>query len=150
MTMRFIPTKVHGMLDYVTGTLMSTSPLYLKGLKKDSDMTQGVNENISMDQMATMVKKAQPRQIIPMAMGTAASVYSLFTNYELGAVKKIPMRVHLALDALSGAFMAAAPWIFGFYKKSWVPFVAMGVFEIGAALFTQLDPSYAHGEVANA
>ncbi len=35
------------------------------------------------------------------------------TDFELGAVKAIPMPVHLMLDAASGALLAGAPWLRG-------------------------------------
>ena len=126
---RFIPTAVHGILDYMTGLFVSTWPLYMKGVQKEQDITD---------------KKLHPEQIIPISMGAMAGVYSLLTRYELGAVKAIPMKIHLAADAVSGVFMAAAPWLFGFYKKTWVPFVALGVFEVSAALFTKLEPVKVH------
>jgi hypothetical protein len=125
---RFIPTAVHGILDYMTGLFLSTWPLYMKGLEKEK-----TENNIGKI-------KAGPEKIIPMAMGVSAGLYSLFTKYEMGAVKKIPMKVHLALDAAGGLFMVATPWIFGFYKKTWAPFVAIGAFELSAAMFTRLKP----------
>jgi hypothetical protein len=128
---RFIPTAVHGILDYMTGLFVSTWPLYMKGLKIDK------TENIEG-------KKLGPEQIIPLSMGISAGLYSLFTRYELGAVKKIPMKFHLAFDAVSGVFMAAAPWLFGFHKKTWVPFVALGAFEVSAAMFTKMEPVKVH------
>jgi hypothetical protein len=77
---------------------------------------------------------------MPVALGAGAIAYSLFTDYELGAVKIIPMPVHLALDASSGVLLAASPWLFGFGEDVWVPHVLFGLFEIGASLVTQTNP----------
>ena len=81
--MRFIPTKVHGALDYTVGALLAAGPWLLKTDKKSA---------------ATYV---------PIALGAGAILYSLFTNYEWGAVKKIPMKDHLKMDLGSGVFLAA-------------------------------------------
>jgi len=137
---KFIPTNVHGYIDYATGAFLSTSPFYLTGVKRKKTKKEQENQKDITDiELSKEIKKLQPQQIIPYAMGVASTAYSLFTNYELGAVRKIPMKVHLMIDAASGALMAASPWIFGFYKKTWIPFVAIGVMEIAVALFTKTE-----------
>ncbi|MBV9774576.1 MAG: hypothetical protein JO040_11535, partial [Gemmatimonadetes bacterium] len=67
---------------------------------------------------------------------------SLFTDYELGAVRRLQMPVHLWLDGLGGILLAASPWIFGFDQTVWIPHVAAGAFEVLAALVTNTIPSY--------
>lgn len=114
--MRFIPTKVHGILDYTAGGFIAASP-WILGFAKGGAETR-----------------------VPDAAGKAAVVYSLLTNYEWGVKKVIPMKTHLMLDLASGVFLAASPWLFGFAKKVWLPHLVMGVFEIGAALLTKLEP----------
>jgi len=69
--------------------------------------------------------------------GIAALIYSLITNYELGVVRIIPMSVHLALDALSGLFLATSPWLFGFADRVYLPHVFMGMLEMAAAMLTR-------------
>lgn len=138
---KFIPTNIHGYIDYATGAFLSSSPLFMPGVKRKrtgKEIEKIENEGVELKKE---IKKLKPQQIIPHAMGLASTAYSLFTAYELGAVKKIPMKVHLAIDALNGAFLAASPFIFGFYKKTWIPFVAIGVMELAVALFTQTESS---------
>lgn len=115
--MRFIPTRVHGMLDYLVGLLLIAAP-WLLGF---ADGTW-----------------AQWSAII---VGIAALIYSLLTRYELGLVKVIPMPTHLALDALSGLFLAASPWLFGFADRIWWPHVLVGLVEIFFALTTHTVPA---------
>ena len=64
---------------------------------------------------------------VPVSLGAGAIIYSLMTDYELGATKGISMRTHLTLDLVSGILLAASPWIFGFaattltcHTLSWV------------------------------
>src|SRR5690606_24725785 len=77
---------------------------------------------------------------VPVILGAGAVLYSLFTNYELGAVHAIPMPVHLGLDAASGVILAISPWLFGFADLIWWPHLILGLVEIGAALTTQTVP----------
>ncbi|GAB3542916.1 SPW repeat domain-containing protein [Spirosoma fluminis] len=114
--MRFIPTNVHGILDYASGALFLASP-WLFGFA---------------DKPAA--------KWVPLAAGGAALGSSLFTDYELGAVRKIPMPAHLGLDVAEGVLLAAAPWLFGFAKKVYVPHLIFGAFAIGAGLLTQKSP----------
>jgi hypothetical protein len=53
------------------------------------------------------------------------------------------MKVHLALDAVSGATLAAVPWATGARKRGlahWLPHTAIGAFEIAMALMTKSEP----------
>jgi hypothetical protein len=119
--MRFIPTKVHGILDYLAGILLIASP-WLFGFANDGAETW-----------------------VPVVLGAMALVYSLCTDYELGAVKLLSMPVHLILDLLSGIVLAASPWIFGFSDTVYLPHLILGIFEIGASLMTRHIPAYSTG-----
>lgn len=78
---------------------------------------------------------------IPVILGAGAIVYSLLTDYELGASRTISMRTHLTLDLMSGILLAASPWIFGFADYVYAPHLILGILEIGAALFTRRVPT---------
>lgn len=114
--MRFIPTRVHGMVDYVVGILLIAAPWLF-------DFSDG-----------------GAKMWIPIILGAGAILYSLMTDYELGAVRVIPMPVHLMLDIGSGVLLAASPWLFGFADQVWIPHLAVGLFEIVAGLTTQTAP----------
>ena len=110
--MRFIPTRIHGVLDYATGGMLLSAPNLL-----------GLGD---VPASARVLRLA----------GGGAGLYSMLTDYELGAVKLVPMPVHLALDAASGAFVASSPWLLGFAKEGpryWLPHVLVGAFEMLAA-----------------
>jgi hypothetical protein len=62
------------------------------------------------------------------------------TNYELGVVKTLSMKTHLTLDIMSGIFLAASPWIFGFADTVYMPHLIFGILEIGASLMTKTQP----------
>lgn len=65
--MRFIPTRVHGMSDYGMGLLLIALPSLL-GLAEGGAETW-----------------------VPVVLGAGAIGYSLLTEYELGALRKISM-----------------------------------------------------------
>jgi hypothetical protein len=121
--MRFLPTKIHGVLDYMTGLLLIASPWLL---------------DFADDGPATW---------IPVILGISAILYSLFTNYELGMVKTLSMPTHLWLDTLSGIFLAASPWIFGFSDRVYLPHLILGIFEVVASLVTQTTPEHQTGNL---
>lgn len=119
--MRFLSTRVHGYADYLVGVLLIAAPWLL------------------------VFARGGAETWIPVILGAGAIVYSLLTNYELGAVGAIPMPVHLGLDALSGLLLAASPWLFGFSDYVWAPHLILGLFEIGAALATKTTPTSSPG-----
>ncbi|MDQ3278240.1 MAG: SPW repeat protein, partial [Bacteroidota bacterium] len=82
---------------------------------------------------------------VPVILGASAILYSLFTDYEMGATSGISMRTHLTLDLLSGLLLAMSPWIFGFADVVYVPHLVFGILEIGVALITRRDPAYGPG-----
>lgn len=116
--MAFLSTRVHGVMDYLMGALLIALP-WLGGFA-----TGGAE------------------QWVPVGVGASVLLYSLFTDYELGAVRRIGMPVHLWLDALGGIFLAASPWIFAFDQQVWMPHLALGLTEVLAAMLTNTIPSY--------
>jgi hypothetical protein len=108
-----IPTRVHGVIDYVVGLLLIAAP-WLFGFAD-----------------------VQNAMLVPVILGIAALLYSLMTQYELGALRVIPMPVHLMLDAGSGLLLLLSPWLFGFADVIVWPHVVFGILEIGVALMTQ-------------
>lgn len=113
-----VPTRIHGMLDYLLGALLIASP-WLLGFA-----TGG------------------PEQWVPVALGAGVLLYSLFTDYELGAVKKLQMPVHLMLDAIGGVLLAASPWLLGFDERVWMPHVVLGAVEVLTSAITNTVPGY--------
>jgi hypothetical protein len=111
--MRIIPTKVHGVLDYLMGIILIAAPWLLK-FNRDGAETW-----------------------VPVVLGVGVILYSLFTNYELSVSRKIPMKTHLTLDVISGVVLALSPWIFGFSEHVYLPHLILGILEVGAGLMTE-------------
>lgn len=128
--MRFIPTKVHGVLDYLVGIALIAAP-WLFGF-------------------ASM---GGPAVVIPVILGVGLIVYSLLTSYEWGSIKLIPMPVHLVFDVVASLFLALSPWLFGFVSASpnaWVPHVVVGITVILVVIFSEPQPATAKLATARA
>ncbi len=115
--MRVIPTRVHGMMDYLVGALLVAAPWLF-------DFDRGGAETW-----------------VPVVLGAGAILYSLFTDYEMGAVRRLPMPTHLTLDMASGVLLAISPWLFGFSEIVWAPHLLIGIIEIATAMMTQRVPA---------
>jgi hypothetical protein len=124
MLMRMIPTRVHALLDYTVGVLLIAAP-WIFGFADESSAAKWIS----------------------VIAGVAMIGLSAMTDYEGGFLTRaIPMRMHLATDAVLGVFLIASPWLFGFADQgvnAWLPFVAIGVGELGAAAMTSPVPDTA-------
>ena len=84
--MRFIPTIVHGIADYILGVVL----LFLPNIFGFADL-------------------GGPAVWIPRLLGIIDLVQSLATNYELGVLKILPMKLHLTNDYMASVFFAISP-----------------------------------------
>jgi hypothetical protein len=119
MKMRFIPTSVHGAVDHVVGPALVLAPTLLR------------------------LGRTSPEGLTARAVGGVEAFYSNLTDYELSMKNVVPMKVHLALDAVGGATLALVPQLTGARqrgKKHWLPHLAVGALEVGMAAFTKTDP----------
>jgi hypothetical protein len=118
--MRIIPTKVHGILDYLGGILLLLAP-----------------------NLFGFAEMGGAAVWIPRILGVAFIGMALLTRYELGALKMIPMSAHLIVDIVSSIFLAASPFLFGFSDEPsnvWLPHVIVGVGYLLVSLMTQTEP----------
>jgi hypothetical protein len=116
--LNLIPTKIHGILDYMTAGLLVTLPRALGWGKT-------------------------PTRLLDVAAGGAVA-YSLVTDYELGVYRKLPMNGHLLLDGMSGAALLVSAAYFLEDEEPEVrgTIAALGAFEVAAALFSCSRPGY--------
>jgi hypothetical protein len=114
-----ISTRVHGIADYATGAALLLAPALLRPrLRRD--------------------------RMLLRAAGGAMVGSSALTDWEVGVRRVLPVPVHLAMDAASGAFMLAAPWLLGSRRagvRDWLPPLLVGATEIGSAALTERGPA---------
>ena len=110
--MKIISTKLHSRIDYLTSVLFIAMPWLL-------------NFNDVLPATWTLI-----------AVGSMSILMSIFTDYEGGMVRSIPMAVHLNVDVITEIFLAACPWILGFADQVYLPHLILGLFETAAGLLT--------------
>ncbi len=107
-----IGSLLHGALDYLTGTSL-----------------------VAASRLPTLTGSFAGRALL--AAGANHLAYSLVTDYELGVVRKLPYKAHLAIDAVAALGLVAA----GATRKDpfdrYVP-IGVGLYELGAVLMS--DP----------
>ena len=84
----------------------------------------------------------QTATMVPIYVGIFIIISELVTTSVISPIKLVPMRIHLILDWITGAFLALSPWLFGFADEAanvWVPHLIVGVLVIGYALVTNPD-----------
>lgn len=119
--MKFLPTKVHGILDYLVGIALILAPMIFQF----SDVGGAA-------------------VFIPRFLGAVLIIYSLLTNYEWGVFKVIAMPYHLTVDFLAAAFLALSPFLFGFQDKGlnvWLPHTVAGIVVLLVVLVSQTRPA---------
>ena len=111
-----ISTQAHGVLDYLTVAALATLPSML-----------GFSERTTRAlQMAAIGKLC----------------YSLLTDNELGVVRAIPMKAHLALDAANGVALAALPFMLDDDDEAAMAVcIGAGLMELSAAAMTETQPT---------
>ncbi len=113
-----ISTRTHGIVDYASSVSLLVAPRLLR--------------------FPTGARRAARGK----ALGTLA--LSALTDYELGLVRRVPMRAHLGADALGGVLLAASPWLFGYRTRdprSWLPHVVAGLGDCAFALISARQPA---------
>lgn len=112
---KLISRQTHSVIDYTYAALVSSSP-----------ETVGFRD----EETATALCRT---------LGGGVALSSLMTRYELGLLRVIPFKAHLALDVAAGLFTVAAPWLFGFSRNRTArnTFVAAGAFSVLAGLTTE-------------
>src|SRR4051812_11227592 len=115
--MRPISTRTHTIIGLVVGVALIVAP-WLFGFA---------------DESGAAVK-------VPIFVGIFILLSELTTTSPISPLKLVPMRVHIVLDVLTGIFLLASPWLFGFADletNAWLPHVIVGILVAGYALMTK-------------
>lgn len=114
--MKFIPSKLHGFIDYAAAVSLIFMPFILFPANTPS--------------LATWFS---------VAAGVGLIVYSLITDYSISARKAIPFKIHLTLDFLAGVTFVVMPFILGFSGIVQAYYLVMGTAVIMVVIFTNND-----------
>jgi hypothetical protein len=118
--MRFIPTALHGVVDYIVGLFLAGLPLYLG-----------------------WPARAQATFI---AIGLVVIGYSAFTDYEFGVFRYLGGRLHLFLDALIGVLLLASPFLLSLPDNHYALVVAIGTLALVLAATTEVRAKGNHSQ----
>lgn len=123
--MKPIPTFVHGIFDYIGGAALLFAP-----------------------EIFQFSEAGGAPVLVARVLGVVILLQSLVTKYELGALKIMPMQIHLMNDYLASAFLVASPWIFGFANAPsnvWLPHLAAGISVFTLTALTRTIPDQGQG-----
>lgn len=118
--MRFLPTRIHAVLDLIVGLLLLLAP----NIFGFSDVGGAA-------------------VTIPRLIGIIIIINELITDNGLSLARILSMPTHLTADLLLGAFLALSPWLFGFSDQgtnAWLPHFIFGLLIIGNSLITRTTP----------
>lgn len=91
MSIRFVTSKIHAIIDYPIAASLIATPFLLG------------------------IGASQPLALwLSVATGVAALVLTLLTDHESGVICVIPYWLHVAVDRAVGVTFLAAPFVFGF------------------------------------
>lgn len=118
--MKTISTYTHGVFDYIAGIILIIAP-----------------------NIFGFAHVGGAPVVVARVIGIIFIIQALFTNYELGLFKVLPMRAHLFGDYVLSIFLAISPWLFRFNTQPpnvWVPHLVVGVLVYLLTLMTYREP----------
>jgi hypothetical protein len=119
--MKPISTRFHGLLDYAAGMILI------------------------LPWIAEYFQNGKDTWLLAL-VGATTIILSLFTDYEYGLVKLIPMKLHLFLDVLMALFLVAVPFLFPLVHYYFYWPMLLGIGELVIILLSASQP-YVHKKV---
>jgi hypothetical protein len=113
----FISTSFYGVINYVGAIVLMASP-WLFGF----DYLGGA------------------ALFMPLLIGWFQLIMAIFSNNSHGFIKVFPMQMHFCLDVLTGSFLLALPFTYGFASKAFWPHFLLGSLFFVAGIFTKGSP----------
>jgi hypothetical protein len=79
---------------------------------------------------------------VPRIVGVIVLFSELMVRGSFSGMGFVPMSMHLAMDAVLGAFLAVSPWLFGFSDQgtnAWLPHLIVGLLIVGYVPMTRTN-----------
>jgi hypothetical protein len=79
---------------------------------------------------------------VPRIVGIIVILSELMVRGSFSGFGFTPMRAHLTMDTILGAFLAVSPWLFGFSDQgtnAWLPHLIVGLLIIGYVPMTRTE-----------
>lgn len=119
---RFVPPELHGLLDYLTLGLFIAGEQVFRA--KDAPGS------------------VAPARIFGLLLAFTCPLTDYGKDKPFGGWRAIPMKQHLAVDAMFGLAIGLAPWVTGSWRKGWnywAPQTFAMTSEVFFALTTKID-----------
>ena len=110
--MRILSTKLQGVLDYPLAIIIFTSQWIF-------DFDQRMAKHVTV------------------LVGASLILLNILTNYEMGLLRIITVRLHLTIEFLLGLVLASSPLLFDFYEFVYLPHLLLGLIVMGLSLITK-------------
>lgn len=120
--MRFIPTALHGVADYIVGLLLACLPL--------------------------LFGWSGAERFVFIPLGLFVALYSACTDYELGLYRFLRIRFHLLLDGILGIALLFAPRFLRLPESHHTLVYAIGVLALVLAVTTRIRVQGTHSNEA--
>jgi hypothetical protein len=118
MERRFIPARLHAAVDYAAGPALVAAPTLLR------------------------LNGSRASALAPRVVGASTTALNALSDHDLAARRVVPMRAHLAADAVAGVALAAVPWVTGAARngvRHWLPHAIVGGKEVALAFLTRTE-----------
>jgi hypothetical protein len=114
---RFVPARLHGLLDYMTiGLFVAGGDLF---------------------KIEDAPGSTVPAQLFGLALCFTCPLTNYGRDRPFGGVPAISMKTHLTLDAIGGTAVGLSPWLTGSWRKGW-QYWAPQTFALTSELFFAL------------
>ncbi len=124
-SIRFLPQSIHGLLDYAVAATLIIAPFVLD-FRADSAFAHWLS----------------------VAAGVGLVLYSLATDYAVGAAAAIPFKVHLLFDSAAGALFVILAIFAGFETVTAAFYGVIGAAVLIVVAVTSLEPAEAGSATA--
>lgn len=121
MAYRVIPTKTHGIVDYLIAVML-----------------------IALPWLCNVWPVSMSLAVLPIVAGIILLIYSICTYYEVGIFKLMGMWTHVTLDAVLGMIIMALPLFYGMIGLRlllWVPYLAIGLVMVISSIISKTAPA---------
>ena len=121
----FISTKFYGVMNYLIGAALMLTPWYIHD-----------NNGILIYKEPTVGAAL----FFPMIIGWLQLVMGFFSASKHGVIRQFPMKMHFFLDVITGSFLFATPFVYGFSDNICWPQMLLGALLVIFGVFTQSSP----------
>lgn len=120
----FISTKFYAVLNYLIGAALLASPWF-------------INDSTGHPYY---YRAGGAILFLPIIIGWLQLVMTFFSASPYGVIRQFPVQMHCFQNILTGSFLLASPFVYGFSDMIWWPHVLCGALLMILGLFTTNSP----------